>query len=96
VREIQIEKPRENPGLAFVRGLSREGHATSAAREGSLADGGKPFTVAGPRPIYTALPHSPSLQIEITVYGSLPGVSTGDIFTDCNLSVFPVRLALFN
>jgi len=35
------------------------------AWEGSLADGNFlwPITVAGPRPIYTALPHFPSLQI---------------------------------
>ena len=27
----EIKKPRENPGAVLVRGLSREGHATSAA-----------------------------------------------------------------
>ncbi len=38
---MQIEKPHENPGALFVGGLSREGHATSATWEGSLADGGE-------------------------------------------------------
>jgi hypothetical protein len=44
------------------RVLSREGHAVAAVREGNLAYGVLPFTVAGPRPVCTALPHFPSLQ----------------------------------
>ena len=44
------------------RVLSREGHAVAAVREGSLAYGVLPITVAGPRPVCTALPHFPSLQ----------------------------------
>src|SRR5208337_382727 len=34
-----------------------------------------PITVAGPRPIFTALPHFPSLQVVKTVYGAMGGVS---------------------
>ena len=43
--------------------------------EGSLTYGIEPITVAGPRPIFTALPHFPGLQIEESVYGERPGVS---------------------
>jgi hypothetical protein len=35
----------------------------------------RPITVAGPRPIFTALPHFSSLQIVNSVYGAPPTLS---------------------
>jgi hypothetical protein len=51
------------------RVLSREGHAATAAPEGSLAYGFLPITVAGPRPILTAFPASRACKIILSVYG---------------------------
>jgi len=56
-----------------------------------------PITVAGPRPICTALPHFPSLQVVKTVYGARRGVSMKwRSFLVRRSAVFPVGLAFFD
>src|ERR1700730_12391659 len=57
----------------------------------------KPITVAGPRPICTALPHFPSLPMETSVYGAREGVSMSVPNTPGKKSaILPVRFALFH
>jgi hypothetical protein len=59
----------------------------------------RPITVAGPRPIFTALPHFSSLQIINSVYGPPGGVSMKGpfILVSQRLStIFPVGLTLFH
>jgi hypothetical protein len=78
------------------RVLSREGHAAAATWEGSLADGDLPITVAGPRPVCTALPRFPSLQIVDLVYGGPTKLSMNGSGFRRGLAIFPVGLALFD
>jgi hypothetical protein len=52
--------------------------------------------VAGPRPIYTALPHFPGLQIEESVYGASARVSTKGAAREPGSTIFPIGLALFD
>src|SRR5580704_672197 len=57
---------------------------------------GMPITVARPRPICTALPHFPSLLIEISVYGRQERVSMSVPKCREKSAILPVRLALFH
>ena len=76
VRENCSNKKAPYEGRLRTGVLSREEHAAAAVREGSLAYGDLPITVAGPRPVCTALPRFPNLQIVDSVYGPRAGVST--------------------
>src|SRR6202008_1510587 len=61
------KKPRKMPGRCRAAfSLAKNGHPLQLERVAWLT-AMLPLTVAGPRPILTALPHFPSLQIEGSV-----------------------------
>src|SRR6266851_2034370 len=83
-----------------TRQLGADGMALSREERGPLRHGRvawltafQPITVAGPRPIHTAFPRFPCLQIEVSVYAGVAGVSNARLQkTPCGSAILPVGL----